>query len=242
MNNIKHLSHPRGGVLKQRQRGLSMIELMIAITLSLILTTGIIQLFVSNKRANQLQQGTNSLQENGRYAMKLLIDSLHGADHWGGVEADEVGGSPALTGIGSCNTAWINNVAEGIRGYEGAAVSPLPNACIAAADYVPNSDVFVVRHAGGEYQSTAAVTGGAGSDAWVRSAVGRRARLFRRRISPVFPVTCTTPAIPMRWVCITTRTWCRPILYVPAAARPVRPVRPLTTTAAPFRPWRASAW
>ncbi len=145
----------------RRQRGLSLVEIMVALTLGLILTTGVIQLFVSNKRAYEVQTATNGMQENGRYAMKLLTDSLRAADHWGGVESSDVGGSAAVSGIGSCDATWILNVAEGIRGYEGvSATSPLPSGCIAAADYVANSDAVVVRHGGGEYQSTGTVKAG----------------------------------------------------------------------------------
>jgi prepilin-type N-terminal cleavage/methylation domain-containing protein len=161
------------------QRGLSLVEIMVAMTLGLILLAGVIQLFVSNKRAFEVQTATNGMQENGRYAMKLVTDSLRAADHWGGVGASEVGGMAAVSGVGSCDAAWILNYQEGIRGYEGvSATPPLPSGCIDAADYVPNSDAFVVRHGGGEYQATAVVKAGNGSDVWLRTAVGRRARVF----------------------------------------------------------------
>lgn len=164
---------------KRGQRGMSLVEIMVAMTLGLILTAGVIEMFVSNKRAYQVQTAANGMQENGRYAMKLLTDSLRAADHWGGVESSEVGGGAAVSGVGGCDATWILNVAEGIRGYEGVSgTPPLPSSCINAADYVANSDAFVVRHGGGEYQSTATVKGGNGSDVWLRTAVGRRAQLF----------------------------------------------------------------
>jgi type IV pilus assembly protein PilW len=119
------------------------------------------------------------MQENGRYAMKLLSDSIRAADNWGGVEAADVTAAAAVTGIGACDGNWILNAQEGIRGYEGGGAIPLVSAyCINAADYVPNSDAFVVRHGGGQYQPTANVLMGDASDVWLRSAVGRRAQLF----------------------------------------------------------------
>jgi type IV pilus assembly protein PilW len=180
---MTYTGHERGrvhaGLTPRRQSGLTLIEIMVAMTLGLILLAGVIQLFVSNKRAFEVQTATNGMQENGRYAMKLLTDSLRAADHWGGVESSEVGGTAAVSGLGSCDAAWILNYKEGIRGYEGAsATPPLPSGCIDPADYVANTDVFVVRHGGGEYQPTAVVTDGNASDVWLRTAVGRRARLF----------------------------------------------------------------
>jgi type IV pilus assembly protein PilW len=160
------------------QRGLSLVEIMVAMTLGLILLAGVIQLFVSNKRAHAVQTAVNGMQENGRYAMKLLSDSIRAADNWGGVEAADVTAAAAVTGIGSCDGNWILNAQEGIRGYEGASASPLPAGCINAADYVANSDALVVRHAGGQYQPTADVYTGNANDVWLRSAVGRRAQVF----------------------------------------------------------------
>lgn len=158
---------------------MSLVEVMIAITLGLILTAGLIQMFVSNKRAYQVQDATNSLQENGRFAMKILVDSLRAADHWGGVEGSDVDGSPAVTGIGSCNSAWILDAKTGIQGFDGAASSPLPTDCIDDADYQANTDALVVRHAGGEYFDSATVGSGTNAnEIWLRTAVGRRARLF----------------------------------------------------------------
>ena len=40
------------------QRGLTLVEIMVALTLGLILTAGVIQLFVSNKRAYEVQTRT----------------------------------------------------------------------------------------------------------------------------------------------------------------------------------------
>jgi type IV pilus assembly protein PilW len=166
--------------VKRRQAGLTMVEIMVAITLGLILTAGVIQMFVSNKRAYQVQDAINSLQENGRFAMRILTDSLRATDHWGGVEAADVGGTPTVSGIGSCDSNWILSVTYGIRGYDGTSSnSPLPTGCINDADYVASSDVLIVRHAGGEYYDSATVKSGSNAnEVWVRTAVGRRAELF----------------------------------------------------------------
>lgn len=161
------------------QHGVSLIEIMIAVTLGLILMAGVIQFFVGNKQAYKRMEGINGLQENGRYALRQITDSLRMADHWGGVESGDIGGSPSVSGIGSCDAAWILKVSEGLMGYEGAATPPLPSGCVASADYVADSDIFVVRHAGGNYQTSAVVKAGSSEDKiWVRSAVSRRAQLF----------------------------------------------------------------
>ncbi len=176
-----HSSH------RQKQAGLSLVEMMIAITLGLILLAGLIQFFVGSKQSYQVLGAINGMQENGRYALRIISDSLHAADHWGGVESSDVSGSPAVTGIGSCNAAWILNTDEGIRGFEGGAASPLPAGCINAADYLPNTDAFVVRHAGGTYFS-GTTANASGTDIWVNTTVGGSAVLNAGSTVPIVDV------------------------------------------------------
>lgn len=173
--------HAQRSLMSHRQQGLTLVETMVAITLGLILTIGIVQFFVGSKRSYQMQESSNALQENGRYAMRAVTDGLRLADHWGGVDGADVNTSlPSVSGFGGCDNAWILNAAEALKGYEGASTSPLPNGCIDDADYVPDSDVFAVRYADGDYVDTATVKSGTNpSEIWVRSAVGRRAALFK---------------------------------------------------------------
>ena len=161
------------------QQGLTLVEVMVAITLSLILLAGVIQLFVSNKQAYRIQDSINSLQENGRFALQFISSSLRMADNWGGNQSSLIAGAPiaGITGKGSCNSSWISTVTTGFQGYTGlgAGSTQLPTDCIAAADYVAGTDLFVVRYAGADLIQTAALSP---SSFYIRSAVGRRADLF----------------------------------------------------------------
>lgn len=69
--------------LLARQRGLSLIELMISVTIGLILAAGIMQIFISNKQTYRLQEGLSRLQENGRFAIELLAKDLRMAGYYG---------------------------------------------------------------------------------------------------------------------------------------------------------------
>lgn len=161
-------------------RGFSIVELMVAVTISLIMFAVIIELFVSNKEAYRLQEGASVLNENARFAINHLQYSLRMADHWGGVEPQDVavdGGVPAL---GVCTgSPPISNV--GFRGYHGTATPPVD--CIPAADYEANTDAFFVRYGsqspsnpGEEPDDSADVLAEPGI--WVRTNIGRRAMIF----------------------------------------------------------------
>jgi type IV pilus assembly protein PilW len=66
-----------------RNRGLSLVELMVAITLGLLLTAGMIQLFNSSKVTFQTNDGIARVQENGRFALELLKRELREAGSFG---------------------------------------------------------------------------------------------------------------------------------------------------------------
>ena len=60
-------------------RGFSLIELMIAITLGLLLTAGVIQLFSATKVTFNTNDAQARMQENGRFALETLKRQLRGA-------------------------------------------------------------------------------------------------------------------------------------------------------------------
>lgn len=71
------------GRCREGMRGLSLIELMVAITLGLLLTAGMIQLFNSSKVTFQTNDAIARVQENGRFALELLKRDLREAGSFG---------------------------------------------------------------------------------------------------------------------------------------------------------------
>lgn len=66
-----------------RQRGLTLIEVMIALTISLILLAGVGKIFTSSRQTYQMQDGMARLQENARFAMDFLARDIRRADYAG---------------------------------------------------------------------------------------------------------------------------------------------------------------
>ena len=58
--------------LRHHQRGLTLVEIMVALTISLLLMAGVFQVFLSNRVSHNLQNGMGRLQENARAAMDVL--------------------------------------------------------------------------------------------------------------------------------------------------------------------------
>ena len=55
-----------------RQRGVSLIELMVGILIASILMLGMYQIFMASRVTFQMQEGLSRVQENGRFAMDYL--------------------------------------------------------------------------------------------------------------------------------------------------------------------------
>jgi type IV pilus assembly protein PilW len=159
------------------QSGMTLVEVMVSITVGLILLSGVISIFSSNKLAYRLQESTNVLDENARYALNQIQYHLRMGDHWGGVEPDRITKDATLAALPIASTLCTQSIAVSNVGFfalEGAASSPL--SCIPAGDYKPNTDVLVVRYAGPDRTPSAAIVAG---DVYLRTRVGAEGVLFK---------------------------------------------------------------
>lgn len=67
----------------RRSRGLTLVEVMVALVVGLILSAGAIQIFVSSKQAFRTTDAVSRIQENGRYALQFLAKDIRQAGFWG---------------------------------------------------------------------------------------------------------------------------------------------------------------
>lgn len=66
-----------------KQAGLTLVELMVAITIGLIITAAVAQVYVSSRTTYTLEEGMARVQENGRFAMEFLTYDLRMAGYTG---------------------------------------------------------------------------------------------------------------------------------------------------------------
>ncbi len=52
-----------------RQRGFTMVEILVAMAIGLFLLAGVFQLFIANKQSSHIQNNLSHIQENGRFAI-----------------------------------------------------------------------------------------------------------------------------------------------------------------------------
>ena len=134
----------------QKQKGFSLVELMVSITIGLILMAGVLSIFLSSRVTFSTNERTARLQENGRVALDLVTHDIRSAGYQGCARGVPVNNRLALP----TSTNW--NYIFPVQGYEnisgtltptwvGAALSPLA---------VADSDVIVVRAAMRDGRST----------------------------------------------------------------------------------------
>jgi type IV pilus assembly protein PilW len=97
------------------QRGVSLIELMIAVALASFLLIGLIQVFGASRQAYQTSVGISRIQEGGRFAFEFLQRDLRMAGHLG----------------------WANDVA---RMFSATYPTPTANARVSQLDNLMASD------------------------------------------------------------------------------------------------------
>lgn len=72
------------------QKGLSIVELMIALALGLVLIAGLLQIFSSNQRSFVMAEANMRVQETGRMITEFLGRAIRNADYWGCVDRGSV--------------------------------------------------------------------------------------------------------------------------------------------------------
>lgn len=131
-----------------RQSGFTLVELMVALTLSLLILAGMVALFANTSSARAEIDKASRQIENGRYALQVLSEDIRLAGYYGPLVLP-----PAVPASAPdpCSTVTADvNAAIGIpiQGYAPAASAAAPS-CLqtAASGFVAGTGVLVVRHA-----------------------------------------------------------------------------------------------
>ncbi len=149
----------------RRAQGFSLLELLLAASLGVVLTTAVVQLFASTSRGNVLLAGQASLQESARHAFDFIARSARGAGyrgcaaggalvnglngHWDRIAEFNISVPvEGFDGVGTGNRVddWQPSLAPlPVRGGGGTAMGLVGRNRIRAASLRPGSDIVVFR-------------------------------------------------------------------------------------------------
>lgn len=126
-----------------KHAGLSLIELMIAITIGLTLIAGVVQIFGSSKATYRTQEALSRVSENARFAIHFLSQDLSLAGFWG----CNNNGANVISQLNPDVTGTINFAGGGLTGADGGiggndtitirglSGQPIPVASVASVSY-----------------------------------------------------------------------------------------------------------
>jgi type IV pilus assembly protein PilW len=147
-------------------RGLSLIELLVALAIGAVLIFGATQVYVDSRAAYGVNETVGRLQESARYAMTMLESDVRMAGYWGLVKgtaaikddswSTEAGATAAVaasTAANVCGNNFAVDVSVPVTGFNNRyALSATQTAgCDALSGWtttaVADADTLIVRHA-----------------------------------------------------------------------------------------------
>lgn len=164
--------------------GFTLLEMLIAMAIGLFILAGLIAVLTANYNSARSNDQMAELVTNGGTALNALKQDIRQAGFrgrtWGEPEVSDGWVAPARgcagTEPGASASAFVTNLRQGVWGANNR--NPFADNCIAPQQYVPGTDVLVIRYV------TALATPALRADAiYLRSSFGR-GEIFRADAPP----------------------------------------------------------
>ena len=135
-----------------KQAGLTLVELMVALAIGSFLMIGAVQIYSQSRQAFVVNESIARVQETAQFAMDTIEADLRMASNWGrnsralAVEGRSIAGTPnpnALPEPNECGDGWALDVAMTVDGDNNGYTLP----CAAEGGLQANTDSFTVRRA-----------------------------------------------------------------------------------------------
>lgn len=135
----------------KRQSGITVVEILVGLALSLIILAGVMHIFINNKQTYRVQEAFARLQENGRFAINFMTKDLRMAGYMGC--AGKTVGTPDNRADYYPNDGIADDVAtfdgSGVRGYK---YSDLPiqlsnTSILSSSNVVDGTDIVQIKRA-----------------------------------------------------------------------------------------------
>ena len=110
-----------------RQRGLSLIELMVALTIGAVLIFGATQVYINSRKSYGINESVARLQETARYAMSVIEPDIRMSNFWGllkgaAVIANQAGQTAAVAAVAAgapaniCGQNFATDLSTNLQG------------------------------------------------------------------------------------------------------------------------------
>lgn len=132
-----------------RQNGISIVEIMVSIAISLILLAGVMQIMLTNKQTYRVQEAFARLQENGRFAMDFLAKDIRMAGFFGCGSMVEKPNNLVDLDNDTYADSFTEFSGDGLAGFEYANLPLALNSStsLTTGQVLPNTDILQIKHA-----------------------------------------------------------------------------------------------
>lgn len=136
----------------KQNRGMTMIELLVALSIGSFLIIGAVQVYNQSRQAFVINESIARVQETAQFAMDTLEADLRMASNWGqhsrgtAIEGRSIDGNANPNGLpapAACGADWALDLARPIEGDNNGYALP----CAATGGAVANSDTVTTRRA-----------------------------------------------------------------------------------------------
>jgi len=129
-------------MLERGVRGFSVVELMVAMAISLLLLGGVISIFISSKSSYETNERLSRIQENGRFALDAIMTDLRASGFVGCARQPNY----LSTSLNDATTLQWNFLGGPVMGFQATDADTWSPAMDASIDSpLSGSDVLVVR-------------------------------------------------------------------------------------------------
>jgi len=135
---MRHLYSP-----VKKSPGFTLIELMIAISVSVILLNGVLQIFQNSKKSYRIADNIGRVQENARYALNVLAQDIRQAGYLPCRIQSNANGDPKISNVLNDTTGGYDFFNFPIIGFEG-------NSSLFPAEFNAEGTAFGTRLAGSD--------------------------------------------------------------------------------------------
>lgn len=144
----------RGSGVRARQRGMSLVELMISLTIGMLITASVLTVYVNAGRNFAFDEQYGRMQENARYALRVLGEDLVMGDFWGPMVSTDTISSTLVPPADDCGeTLELFEADIGVlfnNQHDGAAVAQFAPCTVVSANHQGTSAMVAIKRVAGE--------------------------------------------------------------------------------------------
>ncbi|MCH9674692.1 MAG: PilW family protein [Gammaproteobacteria bacterium] len=137
----------------RNELGLTLVEVMVSLVLGSMVTVAVLSTYITVSRNYSQDERYAYMQENGRYALRILTEDLSLADFWGQIVSTDTISTALSPTSGSCgDVTGVFSASDAVRivnNHVSPAFSHVTSCALVSTNHVANTNVLVIKRVAG---------------------------------------------------------------------------------------------